>query len=256
MDADVLQLIPETAVKIFIPQISFRGYAPYKDVRFTNRNYGIQLFGIVRYPFLYRMHMVNSMIIKGKTNEQIIAELKREDYFSEAEIKSNLEEAFRILQVMDAKADVPIFDFIRENYQKELLFKDCIHANDVVLFEYARRLSSYLGEQLTEEINEVEETCKRTGAYFQVASEEPVLPCVAKVLELNFATPDRLYMEKITEERIRMRTLEEWFGDYCDYFRAVLVVKHTLNPEYKSRKVTIYRPEEEKYSMERETEQW
>ncbi|MBR3242951.1 MAG: hypothetical protein IKF90_09665 [Parasporobacterium sp.] len=249
MDADVLSMISPETKTIFVPQISFRGYAPYKVKNFLQRNIGISLFGIIRYPFLYQIKNVNMMILKGRTNEQILQELKRPDLFSEEEIKNNLEEAFRILAIMDAKSDIPIFDYIKDNYQKELLFKDCIHTNDSVFFEYARRFSKYIGKDYIQEINDAEKICRETGAYFQVASEEPILPCVAKALNLTFATEDRLYMEKVTEEHIRMRTFDEWYNDYCDYFRSVITVNRTLNPDYKTQQVTIYRSEEKKYDI-------
>lgn len=250
LDADVISLVSEKTQMIFIPQISFRGYAPYKSAKFTKRNYILRLFDIVRYPFLYQFDTVNTMLLNGASDEEVLIELHRDDLFSEEEVKQNLNQALRILEIMDAKADIPIFDFVRDNYQKELMFKDCIHANDVVFFEYARRLSDYLGKEYQNEINHVEKKCKEKGAYFQVASEEPILPCVAKTLGLEFATKDRLYMEKVTEERIRMRTLDDWIKDYCAYFRAVLVVKRTLNRNYHTQKVTIFRNEENIYQMD------
>lgn len=250
MDADVLKMISPNTKLIFVPQISFRGYAPYKSPKFTRRNLEIRLFDIVRYPFLYQIDNVNEMIIDGLSNEEIIKELKREDLFSETEIKNNLTQALRILQIMDAKSDIPIYDYIENTYRKELVFKDCIHANDNVFFEYARRLSTYLEKSYHDEINEVQRKCKESGAYFQVASEEPILPCVAKVLGLEFATEDFLYMEKITEERIRMRNFDEWINDYCDYYRAVVIVNNTLNKRYKTQKVKIFRNEEKQYLME------
>ena len=251
MDVDVMKMIATGTRTIFLPQISFRGYAPYKIANFQRRNIGISLFGIIRYPFLYQIKFVNLMILRGRSNKEILARLKKPDLFSEEEIKKNLQNALRILQIMDAKADVPIYDFVRDHYQDALMFKDCIHANDVIFFEYARRFSDYLGKNWRPEIDAVEKRCKETGAYFQVASEEPILPCVAKALDLKFATEDRLYMEKVTEERIRMRTFDEWFNDYIDYYRSVVTVNRTLNREYRTQKVTIYRNETDEYRMER-----
>lgn len=246
LDVDVLQMISPETKTVFVPQISFRGYAPYKISNFLRRNFSIMLFGTVYYPFLYQIRNVNLMVLRGRTNQEILAELKRPDLFSEEEIQKNLEDALRILEIMDAKSDIPIFDFIRDNYQKALLFKDCIHTNDIVFFEYARRFSRYLGhEEWISEIDAAEVRCRENGAYFQVASEEPILPCVAKALGLEFATPDRLYMEKVTEERVRMRTFDEWYNDYCNYFRSVITVNRTLDRDYQTREVTIYRNEED-----------
>lgn len=251
MDADVLSMIKPGTRTIFVPQISFRGYAPYKIKNFQRRNASLFLFGVIRYPFLYQIRNVNVMILNGRTNSQILARLKQPDLFSEEQIRKNLQDALRILEIMDAKADIPIYDFVRDHYQDEMLFKDSIHANDIIFFEYARRLSDYLGKDWRDEINAAEVQCKKDGAYFQVASEEPILPCVAKTLGLKFAGEDRLYMEKVTEERIRMRTFDEWYTDYCEYFRAVLRVNRTLNRNYQTREVTIYRNETEEYRMRR-----
>ena len=68
---------------------------------------------------------------------------------------------------------------------------------------------------------------------------------VAKALGLEFATPDRRYMEKVTEERVRMRTFDEWYDDYCNYFRSVITVNRTLDRDYQTQEVTIYRNEED-----------
>ncbi|MBQ7498056.1 MAG: hypothetical protein IJU00_09540 [Selenomonas sp.] len=249
MDVDILKMVSPAAQKIFIPQVSFRGYAPYKSSNFRRRNSVIRLFEKERYPFLYEIKNVNSMLRKGMSNEKILAELKRPDLFTEEEIRKNLEEAFRILEIMDAKGDIHIADFVKKNYKKTLMYKDCIHANDLIFFEYARRLSRFLGKDWEEEINLVEERCRQTGAFFQVASEEPILPCVAKALGLEFATEDYLYMEKVTDEKIRMRTFDEWFEDYCDYYRAVQKINLLRSLVYKTQRVRIYRNEGSGYRL-------
>lgn len=246
MDENILDMISKNTRTIFVPQLSFRGYAPYKSTRFTLRNGRIAINDTVMYPFLYQIPFVNDMIIAGKTNREILQEIKREDLFSEEEIQANLKRALRMMQVMDARADISICDFVEENYQNELLFKDCIHANDILFYEYARRLSLYLQKPgYVEEIDCVERKAKEEGAYFQVASEEPILPCVAKALGLKFVDSKRLYMEKITEERIRMKKFDDWYRDYCNYYRSVLCVKNTLDKDYQTKEVRILREEYE-----------
>ena len=240
---DILKLIKSDTKVVKIPQISFRGYAPYKSIRFNERNFELTLFGIVRYPFLYKIPFVNEMINKGMSNEKILSELKRDDLFSKEEIINNYKEALQILKKMDAYSDVPIYDFIEKSFNKSHVFKDCVHANDLVFFEYARRIAAYFHEDLQNEIDALEIKCRENGAYFQVASEEPILPCVAKTLGLTFVSNDKLYMEKVTDEKIRFKTFDEWFTDYCDYFRAVRQVRKTLSPIYRTKKVTIFRNE-------------
>lgn len=240
---DILKLIKNDTRVVTIPQISFRGYAPYKAVRFNERNIELKLFGIVRYPFLYKIPFVNQMINKGMSNDEILLELKKEDLFTEEEIINNFKEALQILKKMDSCSDVPIYDFIEKSCKEELVFKDCVHANDLIFFEYARRISDYFHENWRDEINTLEGKCRDKGAYFQVATEEPILPCVAKALNLSFDTDKKLYMEKVTDEKIRFKTFDEWFMDYCDYYRAVRLVRKTLSPIYRTNQVTIFRNE-------------
>lgn len=251
LDEDILQMISPQTQKIFIPQISFRGYAPYKAVKFGKRNTAVRLFGTVYYPFLYEIPFINQMIKDGKSNEEILAAASSLDLYSKEEIEQNLSLSLRMLEIMDSKADIPIHDYIVENFRKRMLFKDSIHPNDELFFEYARRLSCYLNKNYIDEINEVQKICQENGACFQVATEEPVLPCVAKHLHLEFADAEKEYMMKITEERIRKKNFKDWINDYCDYYRSAIMVKRTINPKYQTRKVTILRCEGKKYSMDK-----
>lgn len=250
LDEDILQIVSPQAQKIFIPQISFRGYAPYKAVKFGKRNTAARLFGTVYYPFLYEIPFVNEMIEDGRSNEEILEAASSPELYGKEEIEQNLQLALRMLEIMDSKSDIPIHDYIIENFRKRMLFKDSIHPNDELFFEYARKLSLYLNRNYGDEIDEVQEICRKSGAYFQVATEEPILPCVAKHLQLEFADENKEYMMKVTEEHIRMKTFREWITDYCDYYRSAITVKRTLNPRYQTRKVTILRCEDKKYCID------
>lgn len=250
LDNDVLSLVsPETEL-IFIPQLTFRGYAPYKNTNVNIRNRGTRLFGIMHYPFLYEITPINKMINEGKTDDEILEKMLSPDLYTKEEVLSNFKTAMKILYMQDRESDIPIADYIEDHYREDLMFKDCIHANDAVFFEYARRLSDYLEIDCVDEIDEVQKVCRKNGAYFQVATEEPVLPSVAKHLGLKFAKPTRRYMQKITEEHIRMRTIRYWLSDYCKYYRAASYLRKTFHTNYLSRKVTIYRNEEDKYRID------
>lgn len=250
LDVDVKKLVGENTKMIFVPQINFRGYAPYKKVNYLKRNNILKLFGICYYPFLYEVSVISELIKEGKTNEEIYAVVSKEDLYSVEEIKQNLRISLKMLEIMDRPSDIPIYDFIESNYQNYMLFKDAVHANDIVFFEYARRFVKYIGEeQIVQEINLREQQSRKNGVYFQVATEEPILPCVAKALELSFVSAKTLYMEKVTDEYIRWRNFKQWVFDYCDYYRSALVVKRTLNYKYRTHKVKIWRNEEVQYDL-------
>lgn len=251
LDQDITKLIPEDAETIYIPQINFRGYAPYKGVKYTKRNVETYLLGSLHYPFLYEIPLINKMIRQGCSNKKILETMLSPDLYSKDEIKKNLEFALQITRIMDSPSDIPIYDFVRDHYRDELLFKDCIHANDVMFFEYARRLAEYLELDCEDEIDEAQEICKENHAYFQVATEEPILPCVKEALELEFGDEDMLYMQKITEERVRWKKRKEWILDYCDYYRSTTYLRRTFNVKYKCSQVNIIRDEEKKYSIDR-----
>lgn len=250
LDADVKKLVGENTKMIFVPQINFKGYAPYKKGNYLKRNNNLKLFGICYYPFLYEVSVITERIQEGKSNEEIYTELSKEDLYSEEEIRQNLRISLKMLEIMDRPSDIPIYDFIEDNYRDHMLFKDAVHANDLVFFEYARRFVRYIGqEQIVQEIDLTEQLCRKNGVYFQVATEEPVLPCVAKALDLSFVSRKKFYMEKVTDEYIRWRTFKQWVFDYCDYYRSALVVKRTLNCKYRTRKVIIWRNEEDQYDL-------
>ena len=250
LDVDVKKLVSENTKMIFVPQINFRGYAPYKKVNYLKRNNQLKLFGICYYPFLYEVSIITELIQEGKSNEEIYAELSDEDLYSVEEIRQNLRISLKMLEIMDRPSDIPIYDFIESNYRDHMLFKDTVHANDIIFFEYARRFVRHIGEeQIVQEIDLTEQQCRKNGVYFQVATEEPILPCVAKALDLSFVSRKKFYMEKVTDEYIRWRTFMQWVFDYCDYYRSALVVKRTLNCKYRTRRVTIWRNEENQYDL-------
>lgn len=251
LDQDITELIGEDTETIFIPQINFRGYAPYKGVKYTKRNVATYLLGSLHYPFLYEIPQINQMIRKGCSNEKILETMLDPDLYTKEEVKKNLEFALEITRVMDEASDIPIYDFIQDHYKEELLFKDCMHVNDVMFFEYARRLAEYLELDCEDEIDEAQRICRENHVFFQVATEEPILPCVKEVLGLEFGSENMLYMQKVTEEKIRWKNRKEWLLDYCEYYRATTYLRRTFSTRYKCSQVNIIREEEKKYSIDR-----
>ncbi len=235
LDFSFDNLIPKKTVKITLPRIAFRGYYPYRDSD-LEVFYKYSIDGKLHWPFAYQEKIIDELILAGKKDDEIYQELMREDLIPENVIQKNLKLAFKFIEISEKATDIKILDFIKENLQKRLLYRDGLHYQNFMYFEIARRIVRKMDIDCEDEINELEKNIEKKKKQLIDYTEVPILPCVVKSLKLDFVTDDTLWRVRTTEKgawrgSVIMKTMsrKEWIYSYIEYTRACMNIQKYWN---------------------------
>ena len=236
MDFKFEELVPNDTKFVTIPRIAFRGYYPYRDSD-IEAFHKFSVDGKLHWPFAYQEKIIDDMILDGKSDDEIYTELMREDLISPEVIKRNLKLAYKFIQISESTTDIKILDFIKENIDKRLLYRDGLHYHNFMYFEIARRMANVMGINCIDEINILETEISNKGTQFIDYTEIPLLPCVVKTLGLDFINDDTLWRVRTTEfgswrgtkTIIKTMTRKEWIYAYIEYTRACISLCHYWN---------------------------
>lgn len=223
----------ENAVRFKYPQLSFRGLSPYKskDLRAGNQYFNMITSGSGHppRPFQYSIPCIDRLIEEGKSNEEICSIVLDRNFIPEEEIKKNFNIAMRGLEINESKSNLKIVDYIKENYQHRLMYRDCLHYEYHMYMEIARRMAQTLSLCDTCEIDAVEEEIKHEGRNFigwLNITEEPILPCVEQALGIEFADDSYKYSVRLGDDHTDlMLDRKEWIELYCECIRAAYVLR-------------------------------
>lgn len=185
-----------------IHNIYFDGYFPQYDANderyFRNLN---------QKDFPYTDGIIDLMLKEKKSVDEIVTLISSEDLFSEKEVKEKCEQSINNLREREKSVDVPIADYIEQNYCNEQLFYTYNHPKNIVIYEYVKRLLKSLGieksNEFTEEELNIEFGTLRINNF-------PIFPCVIKALGL------KKYEQKVRISHIstNLITVEEFIREY------------------------------------------
>ena len=75
-----------------------------------------------------------------KSSEEMVELISREDYFNRETLKQNIEAELRDFELREESIEIKMGDFLRQNYDKFLMFVTDMHPTRRVLEEFARRI--------------------------------------------------------------------------------------------------------------------
>lgn len=224
-DIEYLDFLPEDTKTCSLPRLAFRGLHPYKADNLETFHELTRYEGHVHWPFLYEEPIIDAMILKGESDEQIYGALMEENLIPVAEIQRNFDIACKAISISEKNTDIKMLDYIRKNYKERMLYRDCLHYQNCMYFEIARRINKKLGLYVGKEIDELEDKLQKEGKQFIDFTEVPILPCVAKALGIQYATEGKKYRVRNYNGSIREMTRKEWILSYCEYTRSIMSVK-------------------------------
>lgn len=236
IDFEFEDFAPKNVQYISLSRMTFKGYYPYRDTE-GEVFHKYPMDGKKHWPFGYQEKLLDDMIATGMTDDEIYAEIMRDDFISEKEILKNLRWSYKFIEISEKTADIKMLDFIKENVTKCLLYRDGWHYTNVLYFELSRRIAAFLGLDCAQEINELEEKIREKGTHFINFTEVPILPCVAKALGLEFVTDETLWRVRTTyagvwtgtEVTVKLMTRKEWIYSYLEYTRAAMAISKYRN---------------------------
>lgn len=198
----ILQQINHDCRKMPIHNIYFDGYFiqsdVYDDIFWKN---------FLQKDFPYFDKIVNGFLEEGKSADEIISLVKDENLFSCGEVIEHCEASIHNLREREKSVEIPIVDYIEENYKKEQLFYTHNHPKNFVIYEYVGRMLKALGidnmDEFTKEELNMEFDTLRIPSF-------PVYPCVTKALGL------KEYELKMCISNVssRLITMEEYIREY------------------------------------------
>ncbi|MBE5884333.1 MAG: hypothetical protein E7291_07980 [Lachnospiraceae bacterium] len=169
---------------------------------------------------------INRMIAEGKGVEEIVSALTSEDFYTEEQVNEHIDMALRVLEYAEQECDIKILPYIRENYRKEMLYRDMTHMQPKLICEYARQILLYLGID-DKEIDEMLEKNTDISIYQKYSvhcTEVPVYPSVAKHMGLEWYHKDMTW-DVTFYNGMRKLTFEEYIREYynlCSKMKQIL----------------------------------
>lgn len=228
-ELNFMKYISENCKMYSFPRLAFRGLHPYKKENLETFNELTRIKDHVHWPFLYEEQYLDTLILEGRPNNEIYETVIKDDFISEVSIRRNLKLAFKMIEISEINTDLKMLDYIKENYQKKLLYRDGLHYQNCMYFEIVRRINKSMNLCREDEIDELEEKIKESRYEFIDFTEIPVLPCVAKALKLEYIDENCLYRVRNYDGTIQKMNIKEWIYSYCDYVRSVINIKKFFN---------------------------
>ena len=218
--------MPKAVKKIALPRIPFKAYYPYRQTD-GEIFFEYSVDGKKHWPFGYQEVIIDDMIVAGKSDDEIYQELMREDLIPEKTILKTLRYTYKFIEIAEKTSDIKILDYIKENFNKRMLYRDGTHYQNCMYFELSRRILQFMGIDCRKEVDALEAEVEKKGTQFISFTEVPVLPCVANALGLSFVTDETLWQVRFTEGgawrgKITRKglTRKEWIYAYVEYTRA------------------------------------
>lgn len=170
--------------------------------------------------YIERDQVIEEFIDKDYSVNKIMDLICREDFFDYHTVINNHKNCIKRAQIADRVADIKMFDFIAQNFNRIKLYCDRGHFNENLLREYVKRILLFLGERESEkELSE-----KDISGITQHVNELPIYPSTAKILGLEWVNKSTLYRQ-CRYDGIKLVTFTEYmesFIQYCQSAKEVL----------------------------------
>ncbi len=162
---------------------------------------------------------INRMVREGKRTSEIVNALSSSDFYSEKQIKRNTNVVLKSIEIAEKGITIGIKDYILNNYCKEKIYQNHIHANKRVIWEYVRRILN----EINISSEKLELLIEQSPEYIHHGGDMPIYPSVAQSLNLEFVEEDTTY-EVIIGNGIVEMSFEEYIFYYVEYTRKALEI--------------------------------
>lgn len=191
--------------RLKIPNLYFSGYQP--DLI----KYGSELSKVERYKHLFEKsgtqhyRCVVQCFKRGMSPAQTSTALSNGEYISLEHVYNEAQKSIKVLRCREQQAsiDIPVSQFIEENYQKVKLFHIHNHPSNIMLQHFLDNLLSRLGYSFFPKIE---------GAELLAHEYPPILPSVVQGLNLEF-NDKSAFISGINYD------LEEWVANCFDLYK-------------------------------------
>lgn len=201
-DEYILPRLRKECVKITVPNLYGLGRGFFQQMVWNERNYALCGGRDTNGFFPYADIIIDRAVTQGKSVEEILA-IMQSQVFTAEEIQNNFELYMDKIKKREQNWDIPIYNFIVENYKKHKLFYDPGHPTNVVMKEITLGILKIIG------IEEEALFCDRKMNSLEVL----VYDVVRETLEMEWE--DNEVRKGKWAKKLRMRmTKEEYVKEY------------------------------------------
>ncbi len=198
--------IPCGTRELYWPQLETENNRPKNE--FLIRKRGEKRHG----PFDCGDLNINKMIKEGKTLEEVLERVSAEDFYTKQEVEKHINDIFRQIEEEETFCDIKLLPYIRENYQKSMLYKD-IHMKPMLLWRMVQGILQILNVKDNEEVLSKVQESQEWKEYCHHCTEVPVYPSVAKHMGLEWYRKETTYEVTFYNGTKRL-TFEEYIRSY------------------------------------------
>lgn len=165
--------------------------------------------------FRYTDQNVLRLLKQGLSEEDVLYEISREDFYDENYINSVKETTAKINVVYDAKCEINLGTYLMEHYKEEKLFLDGMHWSNVFAWEAIRQIICLLDQKEVAIPNAdiIAELTKKNAVW---ENEVPIYPSVRKHLEIDWVDDSTLY-HMVRLKETKKLSFEEYMKVYIQY---------------------------------------
>ncbi len=204
--SDSLKEKLKEGVKIVsFPNLYFTGYHP--QAFYLRDENGKKLSK----PFDYHDKNILNFFKEGLKTAEILKKLESNSFYSEKEIKDNIEKSFETLRIREKNTDIKVSSYIEANMIGKKLFHVFNHPTNEMLFFLLNEILSILDEV---ELNSDEKNIFKKEMLGQV--QYPVYPSVQKYFQLNEFRDVNMTNLQIKD---KIFLFEEMTDAYIDFYK-------------------------------------
>lgn len=139
---NLLQMLKPEAKSVSFPNLYFTGYHP--QAFYLKDDDGRK----VSEPFDYHDRNIVEFFKHGLSTEEILEKIEDESFYSEEEIKENIEQSLKALREREQYTDIKVSNYIEENMIGNKLFHIFNHPTNEMLFYLFNKVLELLDEDL------------------------------------------------------------------------------------------------------------
>lgn len=150
------------------------------------------------------------LIYEGKTVNEIVSEISRDDFYSATDIYNYAFSELECTKKRELLCDIKITDYIEDNYTKKIMFESDQHPTEDAICELCRRIVSFLGIKA-----EIPRDLQVHSIGLPGDERTPIYPSILKWFGLKNKSGQILYKLPVTGRKVI-------FEDYMrSYIRTV-----------------------------------
>lgn len=176
------KIMPDSCKKVIIPNFWFEGYFPQHTKNQRNVLTDVDSTGL----FYWGDKNINELVQKYRNADTILKIVSDENYYSKDELTEHFEKSFENILEREKLVDIKMYDYIYENYKKDILFYSSNHPVNSVIKELVKRILVYLQLEDKKENIVFEKEKFLDSKPLLKAATETVYPSVQKFLGGNY----------------------------------------------------------------------